>query len=98
MPSLSSLATTGTLDGSAESVIARSLLPFATLHTEPGNRDRREQERDHGGRNRRALAETTREDAALIAQGRHQVRGIDGSTAGQRPDQLKVGKGEQHRE
>src|ERR1700722_13943088 len=99
MPSLSSLwEATGTFDGSAESVIVRSLLPFSALHAEPGNRDRREQEWNHGGGNRGPLAEPAADDAALIAQGGHQMRGIDRTAAGQRPDQLEVREGEQHRE
>src|SRR5579859_4023287 len=106
MPSLSSVTPTGApavtppagpLVGSTESVIARSLLPFAALHAEPGNRDRSQQERDHGGRNRRALAETARKNAALITQRRHQMRGVHRSAARQGPDQLEIGEGEQHR-
>src|SRR6202047_202787 len=99
MPSLSSDApTTGIFDGSTESVIVRSLLPFAALHAEPGNRDRGEQEWNHRGGNRGALAEPAADDAALIAQGGHQMRGIDRAAARQRPDQLEVREREQHRE
>src|ERR1700722_16335247 len=97
MPSLSSLVMSfGALVGSRASVIVRSLLPLAALHAEPGNRDRGEQERDHGGSNRRTLAQTPRDDATLVAQGRHQMRGVYRAAARQRPDQLEVGEGKQH--
>src|ERR1700732_4791759 len=76
MPSLSSpLATMGALVGKIESVIVRSLLPFPALHAEPGNRDRRRQERYHGGRDRGALTEPAGDDAAVIAQRCHRRRG-----------------------
>src|SRR5579859_915136 len=99
MPSLSSAAMTlGALVGSKASVIVRSLLPLAALHAEPGNRDRRDQEWNHGGGNRGTLPQTARDDAALIAQGRHQMRGVYRTATRQRPDQLEIGEGEQHRE
>src|ERR1700686_5461311 len=98
MPSLSSLRTEAcTFESNVESVIVRSLLPFPALHAEPGNRDSRQQERDHGSRNRGPLAEPAADDAALIAQGGHQMRGIDGTAARQRPDQLEVGEREPDR-
>src|ERR1700687_6251096 len=99
MPSLSSpRVETGTFDCNAESVIVRSLLPFPALHAEPGNRDSRQQDRDHGSRYRSPLAEPAADDAALIAQGGHQMRGIDRTAARQRPDQLEVREREQDRE
>src|ERR1700686_2636134 len=98
MPSLSSLRLeTGPFDCKTESVIVRSLLPFPALHAEPGNRDSRQQKWDHGGRNRGPLAEPAADDAALVAQGGHQMRGIDGTAARQRPDQLEVGEREPDR-
>src|ERR1700720_4712089 len=99
MPSLwSSLATVGEVPESTalrstgfdagRSVIVFSLLPLAALQPEPGNHDRGEQERDHRARDRRPLAELAGDDGTLIRQGRHQVRGVDRTAAGHRPDQL----------
>src|SRR5262245_32599412 len=85
------------LEASA-SVIALSLLPLASLQSEPGDQDRRQQEWDHGGGDGRSLAEIAAADGALIAERRHQVGGISGPTARQDPDELEIGEGEQYRE
>src|SRR5262245_33419111 len=83
--------------GTSASVIALSLLPFPPLQSEPGDKDRRQQERNHGGGDGRSLAEIAAADGTLIAERRHQVRGIGGPAARQHPDELEIGKGEQHR-
>src|SRR5262245_61102233 len=62
----------------SELIIALSLLPLASLQSEPGDQDRRQQERNHGGGDGRSLAEIAAADGALIAERRHQVRGIGG--------------------
>src|SRR5262245_23081734 len=83
--------------GTSASVIALSLLPLASLQSEPGDEDRRQQEWDHGGGDGRTLAEIAAADGALIAQRCHQVGGIGGAAARQYPDELEIGEGEQHR-
>src|SRR3954463_8178817 len=80
--------------GISASVIAFALLPFPALQAEPGDHYRGEQERDHGGRDRRAFAEMAAENGALIGQRRHQLRGVDRPAAGQHPDQLEIREGE----
>src|SRR5215470_1490967 len=80
------------------SVIALPMLPFPTLQPEPGDQDRRQQKRDHGGGDGRSLAEIAATDGALVAERRHQVGGIGWTAARQYPDQLEIGEGEQHRE
>src|SRR5262245_3750787 len=85
------------LEASA-SVIALSLLPFPPLQPEPGDEDRRQQEWNHGGGDGRSLAEIAAAYGALIAERRHQVRGVGGPAARQHPDELEIGEGEQHRE
>src|ERR1039457_769104 len=102
MPSLWSVAADDperTCFGSASSeanisVIALSLLPLAPLQPKPGNQNGRQQERDHGGGDRRALAELPAQDRPLIRQRRHQLRGVDRTAAREHPDQLKVGESE----
>src|SRR5580704_14541181 len=78
----------------ASSVIALTLLPFASLQPEPRDQDGAQEERDHGRRDRGALAEMTAQDGALVGQRRHQLRGIDGAAPGQHPDELEVREGE----
>src|SRR5258708_21040548 len=100
MPSLwSSLATVGEAPestvlrstlGAGTSVIALSLLPLAALQPEPRDHDRREQERDHGARDRRPLAELAGDDGALVGHGRHQMGCLGRAAAGHHPDQLLV--------
>src|SRR6516162_1440314 len=60
------------------SVIALSVLPFAALQSEPRDQDGGEQERNHGGGDGRALAEIAAADGALVAERRHQMRGVGG--------------------
>src|SRR5262252_8336350 len=84
--------------GTNASVIALPLLPLAPLQAEPGDQDGGEQERDHGGGNRRALAEVAAADGTLVAKGRHQMRSVHGAAARHDPDELEIGEGEQHRE
>src|SRR5262245_62565741 len=103
MPSLWSAVAVSTARGSAAllasaSVIALALLPFAPLQAEPGDQDRRQQERNHGRRNRGTFSELAGDDSALIGQRCHQLRCVDRAATRQYPDQLKVGEGEQHRE
>src|SRR6266511_940601 len=78
-------------------VIALSVLPFAPLQPEPRDQDSGEQERDHGGSDGRAFAEIAAADGALVAQRRHQMRGVGGTAAGEHPDELEIGEREQHR-
>src|SRR5262245_66599656 len=85
-----------TLDAST-SVIALSVLPFPALQPEPRDQDGGEQEWNHGGGDGRALAEIAAADGALVAERRHQMRGVGGTTAREHPDELEIGKGEQHR-
>src|SRR5262245_13836322 len=85
------------LDAST-SVIALSLLPFSALQPEPRDQDGGEQERDHRRGDSGALSEVTAADGALIAERRHQVRGIGRAAARKYPDELEIGEGEQHRE
>src|SRR5262245_27220928 len=84
--------------GTRASVIALALLPLATLQAEPGNQDGRKQEGNHRGGDGRTLTEIAAADGALIAERGHQVRGIYRATAGEYPDELEVGEGEEHRE
>src|SRR5258706_3398097 len=79
-----------TLDAST-SVIAFSVLPLPPLQSEPRDQDGGEQERDHGGGDGRALAEITAADGALVAQRRHQMRGVGGAAAPEDPDEVEVG-------
>src|SRR5208337_1388561 len=81
----------------ARSVTALSMLPLAALQPEPGHHDSCEQERDHRGRDCRALAEHAAEDGALIRERRHQVGCIDRPAARHGPDQLEIGEGEEDR-
>src|ERR1700754_1625798 len=104
MPSLWSVAAAAaiTLAGWASleasvSVIALSLLPLAPLQAEPGHQDRGQQERDHGGGDRRPLPELAAENRALIGQRRHELRRVHRPAAREHPDELEVGEGEQHR-
>src|SRR5438132_1283269 len=84
--------------GTSASVIALALLPLAALQPEPGDQDGGEQEWDHRGRDGRALAEIAAADGALVAERRHQMRGVHRSAPREHPDELEVGKGEEHRE
>src|SRR5215510_12217908 len=80
------------------SVIALSVLPFSPLQSEPRDQDGGEQEWNHGGGDGRALAEIAAADGALVAERRHQMRGVGGTAARQHPNELEIGEGEQHRE
>src|SRR5215211_3136434 len=71
-------------------VIAFPLLPPAPLQPEPGDHDRREQERHHRGRDGGALPEPPAQDPALVGQGRHEVGGVDRAAAGHGPDELEI--------
>src|SRR5260221_10840920 len=84
-----------TLDAST-SVIAFSVLPLPPLQSEPRDQDGGEQERDHGGGDGRALAEIAAADGALVAERRHQMRGVGGAAAREHPDELGGGEGGQH--
>src|SRR5262245_48428069 len=75
--SAASVAGRTALASAAISVIGLSLLPLAPLQAEPRHQDGRQQERDHGGGYGRALAQAVAEDAALVAERGHQVRGVD---------------------
>src|SRR6266576_6520403 len=86
-----------TLDAST-SVIALSVLPLSPLQSEPRDQDGGEQEWNHGGGDGRALAEIAAADGALVAERRHQMRGVGGTAAREHPDELEIGEGEQHRE
>src|SRR5919108_30332 len=86
-----------TLDAST-SVIALSVLPLATLQSEPGDQDGGEQEWNHGGSEGGALAEVAATDGTLVSERRHQMRGVGRTSAGEHPDELEIGKREQHRE
>src|SRR5262245_55105742 len=72
------------------SVIAFALLPFPPLQAEPGNKNCREKERDHRGRDGGAFAEIATHDCALVRERRHQMRCIDRPAARHHPDQLEV--------
>src|SRR3984893_5658963 len=80
------------------SVIALSVLPFAALQPEPRDQDGGEQEWNHGGGDGRTLTEIAAADGALVAERRHQMRGIGGAAPRQHPDELEIGEGEEHRE
>src|SRR6266849_2903482 len=99
MPSVWSAVTPASTDfglaslGTSASVIALPVLPFAALQPEPGDQDRRQQERNHRGGDGRALAQIPAADGALVAERRHQVRRVDWPAARQHPDELEVGEG-----
>ena len=57
-----------------------------------------EQDREHGERDRRALARQAGADADLIGVGREQLGGVGGPAAGQHVDELEVGEGLDDRE
>src|SRR5690349_6777203 len=100
MPSLWSAVAVSTARGSAAllasvSVIAFALLPLPSLQAEPRNQNCRQQERYHRRRDRGAFPELAGNNRALVGQGCHQLRCVDGSATRQHPDQLEVGEGEQ---
>src|SRR3546814_955058 len=74
--------TTWFLTSSGTIVIARSSVPAAVLPASPlqaeiAEQDGRQQEGDHGDRDRRALAELAAGDGALERQGRHPMGGVE---------------------
>src|SRR4051812_47714583 len=91
-----SAARTAILSASV-SVIVFALLPFPALQTKPRDQDGGEQERDHRRRDRGTFTQLAPEDRALIGQRGHQMGGIDRAASRHHPDQLEVGKREQHR-
>src|SRR6266508_109929 len=80
--------------GARTSVIALPVLPLAPLQAEPGDQDGGEQERDHRGGDRGAFAEVAAADGALVAERRHQMRGVHRAAPRHHPDELEVGEGE----
>src|SRR5262245_55036577 len=85
------------LDAST-SVIALSVLPFPALQSEPRDQDGGEQKWNHGGSDGGTLAEVAAADGTLISERRHQMCGVGRASAGEHPNQLEIGKREQHRE
>src|SRR5215469_3217196 len=80
------------------SVIALSVLPLSPLQPEPRDQDGGEQEWNHGGGDGRALAEIAAADGALVAERRHQMRGVGGPAAREHPYELDIEGDDQHRE
>src|SRR3954452_19178658 len=87
----------GASTATAASVISLSLLPLAPCQAEIAHQGRRHEERDHGDRDGRPLAELAAGDAALEGEGGHEMGGVDRAAAGDRVHELEVGEGEQDR-
>src|SRR3712207_5850963 len=84
-------AATSAAVAAARSIIVASLSPLAVGEREVAKHGGPDQKRDHRHRDRRTLPELAARDRALVGEGRHQVRRVDGPAAGDGVDELEVG-------